>query len=104
MKKIWEYPLFKGTWILLTELKLKRQGKWRTPQSRVYQDVSSLVQGRGQLNSRSGDKSIRLSEPEDIGFYDPDKQSGCEALLTTKKQGLNSSFLTRLAANLALSE
>ena len=40
----------------------------RTPKSRVYQSVSILVQGPGQLSPRSGDKSIRLWEPEDTSF------------------------------------
>lgn len=78
---------------------MKRQGKWRTYRLRVYPGISSPVQCRGYLNiwaprvetNPEGYQNLRKLALSQI-------VTGSEALLTNKKQCLNFSFLTRLAA------
>lgn len=67
MKKIWVYPDFRGMWILLIELKLNRKKKKKksTRKSRVFQDVSSPVQGIGYLKFW-----VPRVEPNAQGFVD----------------------------------
>lgn len=67
--------------------------KKSTPKSRVFQDVSSPVQGIGYLKFW-----VPRVETNAQGFVDtrePDKSTGSEALLTNKDQYLNICFFNK---------